>query len=71
MLCVSLGTTTNLRYCWRWSGGSVKYGQPIDIEVEHGDIYLMSEKATGNDWKCRSKIRLVHAAGSKSYVTHK
>ncbi len=71
VLCVCLGTTTTLRYCWRWSRGSKLYGKPIDVTVEHGDIYLMSEKATGNDWRKTSKIRLVHAAGNKKYITHK
>lgn len=28
----------------------------------------MSEKATGNDWNRRSKVRVVHAAGHKSYI---
>ena len=31
----------------------------------------MSEKATGYDWKSRSKYRLVHAAGYKTYLNHK
>ena len=47
------------------------FGSPIDIDVEHGDIYIMSEKATGHDWKMRSKYRLVHAAGHSSYLKHK
>lgn len=36
---------------------------PIDIKVNHGDIYIMSEKATGYDWKSRSKVIIVHAVG--------
>ena len=28
----------------------------------------MSEKASGHDWKQRSKYRLVHAAGSRKYI---
>lgn len=71
VICLSLGTTATLRYCWRMPGTSVKYGDPIDITVNHGDIYVMSEKATGYDWRCRSKVRVVHATGHSKYITHK
>lgn len=40
----------------------------VDIEVKHGDVYVMSEKATGFDWKHRSKIRVVHGAGSDKFL---
>ena len=30
--------------------------------------FLMSEKATGNDWMSRSKYRVVHGAGGSSYI---
>ena len=30
----------------------------------------MSEKATGNDWRKRSKVRIVHAAGSEKYIKY-
>ena len=71
VICVSLGNSSVLRYCWRKPGSSTQFGKPIDINVDHGDIYIMSEKATGFDWKSRSKYRLVHAAGHKNYLEHK
>jgi len=40
----------------------------VDIKVEHGDLYIMSEKATGYDWKHSTKLRIVHAAGSEKYI---
>jgi len=43
----------------------------MDVQINHGDIYIMSEKATGFDWKSRNKTRLVHAAGHIKYLTHK
>ena len=52
-------------------GTSEKYVKHIDIKVNHGDIYIMSEKATGYDWRCRSKVRVVHAAGNANYLKHK
>jgi len=33
------------------------------INFNHGDIYIMSDKAVGNDWKKRKIHTLRHAAG--------
>ena len=41
----------------------------FDFELQHGDLYVMSEKATGHDWRMSSRFRLVHGAGALSYVT--
>ncbi len=71
VICLSLGTSSILRYCWRLPGTSEKHGKQIDITINHGDIYIMSEKATGYDWKYRSKVRVVHAAGHSKYINHK
>jgi len=71
VICLSLGNSSVLRYCWRKPGSSLLFGKPIDINIDHGDIYIMSEKATGYDWKSRSKYRLVHAAGHINYLNHK
>ena len=71
VICLSLGDKSTLRYAWRLPGTSEHYGNPIDINVEHGDMYIMSEKATGYDWKLRSKVRVVHAAGSDKYIVKK
>ena len=35
------------------------------IDLSHGDMYIMSEKATGNDWKKSSIETWRHAAGFK------
>ena len=40
----------------------------INLEISHGDLYIMSEKATGFDWKKRDKVRVFHASGHKSYI---
>ena len=44
-----------------------QYDKPIDIKVNHDDIYIMSEKETGYDWRYRSKVRIVHATGQIYY----
>ena len=40
----------------------------IELNLNHGDIYIMSEKAVGYDWKMSSIYTLRHAAGSKSFL---
>jgi alkylated DNA repair dioxygenase AlkB len=73
VVCLSLGKGSTLRYHWREPGSSEHKSSlgPIDIQVNHGDVYIMSEKATGFDWKHRSKYRLVHAAGASKYIERK
>ena len=68
VVCLSLGKTSTLRYHWRMPGSSEHKHKPIDIELNHGDVYVMSEKATGFDWKSRSLVRVVHGAGHSSYI---
>ena len=67
VICLSLGKPTTLRYNWRLPGSSEHTLEPTDIKLNHGDVYIMSEKATGYDWKSRSKVRVVHGAGD-SYI---
>lgn len=69
VICLSLGATSTLRYQWRQPQSSEPFGAPVDIDVQHGDVYVMSEKATGFDWKSRSKLRVVHAAGAAKYIS--
>ena len=68
VICLSLGGSSVLRYHWRMPGSSEHTLSPVDIRVSHGDVYVMSEKATGFDWKCRSRVRVVHGAGSDKYI---
>lgn len=65
VICLSLGGETTLRYHWRLPHSSAHTLPPIDLRVGHGDIYVMSEKATGHDWRKTSKVRVVHAAGDQ------
>ena len=68
MICLSLGGSSVLRYHWRFPGSSEHTLRGIDLRVGHGDVYIMSEKATGFDWKKRSRVRVVHGAGSDKYI---
>ena len=66
---VRLGASIPLHF--QWFKDCKPIGKRVKIILKHGDMYVMSEKATGNDWKQRSKATLRHAAGSKKYLTIK
>ena len=68
VICLSLGSSSVLRYQWRQPGESAPFGPPVDLHVHHGDVYIMSEKATGFDWRKRSLYRVVHGAGASKYI---
>lgn len=50
---------------WIWYKNSVRVGQRAKVFLKNGDCYVMSEKASGFDWKKRSLTTLRHAAGVK------
>lgn len=59
---VRLGADFPLHFQWYH-----RYNAISDVNtylLSSGDVYLMSEKATGNDWKKSSKVTLRHAAGT-------
>ncbi|HMP28000.1 MAG TPA: hypothetical protein PKD85_00275 [Saprospiraceae bacterium] len=38
-------------------------GKRLEITLNHGDLYIMSEKAVGTDWMSQNVLTLRHAAG--------
>ena len=67
VIAIRLGNTFPLRYQWYYDSKPV--GEFIDINLNSGDIYIMSEKAVGQDWKLRKTLTLRHAAGCDDYIT--
>jgi alkylated DNA repair dioxygenase AlkB len=63
VIACSLGVKRPIH--WQWYQNSKPIGDRIKYEIEGGDMYIMSEKATGFDWKKRSQKTLRHAAGVK------
>ncbi len=63
---IRLGETLPL--CYQWYYRCKRVGVRFKIDLEHGDIYIMSSKAVGNDWRKRSKITLRHSAGCEKYI---
>lgn len=58
-----VGEKMNLVY--EWYQNSRRLGQRYEFVLESGDMYAMSNKATGYDWRKTSKVTLRHAAGGK------
>lgn len=69
VVAVRLGESIPLHYQWYHRFKPV--GSNIRLELNHGDIYIMSAKAVGTDWKRSSIYTLRHAAGSSKYTTVK
>jgi hypothetical protein len=67
VVAIRLGKSIPLVYNWFLNSEPV--GQRINLELEHGDMYVMSEKAVGTDWKKKSILTLRHAAGSEKYTS--
>lgn len=61
VIAVRLGADFPLHYQWYYQGDKV--GDPFERILNHGDMYFMSEKAVGQDWKKSSIYTLRHAAG--------
>ena len=66
VIAARFGTVMPLYYLWYHKNKIIS--PMITIKLNHGDMYVMCEKASGNDWKNRNKYTLRHAAGCDKYV---
>ena len=69
VICVRLGESFPLHYYWYEN--SKRVGQRITLpHLNEGDIYIMSDKAVGYDWKLRRNNRLTlrHSAGCAKFT---
>lgn len=70
VVAMRLGASIPLAYQWFYRNERI--GDIIRFDdVRHGDLYVMSEKASGWDWKKRIKPTLRHAAGCKKFLEFK
>jgi hypothetical protein len=53
---------------FHWYQRSERVGEAIEIHLQSGDLYMMSEKATGFDWKKKLMYTIRHAAGCAKYT---
>jgi hypothetical protein len=63
---IRLGAPMVLRYYWYKK--SKRIGEKMNVVLNDGDMYIMSEKAVGTDWKRSSICTLRHGAGCDKYV---
>lgn len=54
---------------YQWFTKSKPIGDRVKLSIHGGDMYVMSEKASGFDWKRRSLKTLRHAAGCAKFTT--
>ena len=69
VVAVRLGGDMCLEY--QWFQNSKPVGDRFSTILQHGDLYIMSAKAVGTDWKKRRIFTLRHAAGCPKYTTIK
>jgi hypothetical protein len=69
VIALRLGQEIPIHY--QWFLRSKPIGRRGQYVVQGGDLYVMSEKATGYDWKRSSILTLRHAAGATKYLTIK
>ena len=66
VIALRLGETMPI--CFNWFKGSKSLGTTFTSLINSGDIYIMTEKTTGYDWKKRSLYTLRHSAGADYYT---
>jgi alkylated DNA repair dioxygenase AlkB len=69
VVAVRLGTpNVDTPILYQWYKDSNPVGEPISISLKPGDIYMMSEKAVGTDWKRKTVYTLRHATGASKFT---
>lgn len=69
VVAMRLGASMPLYY--QWFQMSKPVGDRVRVDLEDGDMYVMSEKAVGCDWLQKIKGTLRHATGCDKYVNPK
>lgn len=67
VVAIRVGQSPPIHYQWYFKGEPV--GQRAILALNHGDMYVMSQKTTGNDWKKKNIYTLRHATGGPKYTT--
>lgn len=65
---IRLGLGESLPLHFQWFRESEPQGERIILNLNGGDMYVMSEKAVGQDWKRKKIYTLRHATGCKKYT---
>lgn len=63
---VRLGESIPLHFQWFYKNKVV--GKRMEFALNDGDMYIMSDKAVGFDWKNYNILTLRHAAGCQKFL---
>lgn len=66
VIAVRLGASLPIHYQWYHEGAPV--GERMVFGLDGGDMYVMSEKTVGTDWKCKKIHTLRHATGCSKFT---
>ena len=67
VVAIRLGASLPIHYQWFYRG--VPSGERMIFELYGGDVYIMSEKTVGTDWKKKVIYTLRHATGCAKFTT--
>jgi len=67
-IVIALRLGANMNLCYHWYQNYQRIGNMFTTILKHGDMYVMSEKATGFDWKKKKILTLRHSAGSSKFT---
>lgn len=67
-IVIGLRLGAEMQLCYYWYHMGKRISTRMDFTLTNGDMYLMSEKTTGNDYKKRKIPTLRHAAGCEKYI---
>ena len=68
IIVVALRLGQSMPIYYQWHQNSQRIGDKLEIDLHHGDIYIMSQKAVGKDAAKKLIPTLRHATGAKKYV---
>jgi alkylated DNA repair dioxygenase AlkB len=66
VVAIRLGTSIPIYFNWFYK--SEPKGQRMSIDLHHGDMYIMSEKAVGTDGRKKTIPILRHSTGAAKYT---
>jgi hypothetical protein len=66
VFAVRMGQTMPLYF--QWFQRSLPIGEPFELVLNDGDMYIMSEKAVGFDWLKKIKPTLRHSTGCSKFT---
>ena len=67
-IVIALRLGASMPMHWQWFQKSEPIGERFEFNIHGGDLYIMSDKAVGNDWRKRLIPTLRHAAGASKYL---